>query len=147
MTDQMHNPVAHHLGYRMRRASVALMAKAGRTAEERGLSITLGTVLILISANPGCRQRDLCAELGIKRANMTPIVADLETRGLLDRAAIDGRSQAMRLTPKGAALAQELLAALEATEQSIDSHFAPGELDQLRDLAQRLEEAMAQDHP
>lgn len=134
----MKNPVASHLGYRMRRASVALMARAARASEQFGLSITQGTVLMLIDANPGCRQRDLCDELGIKRANMTPIIAQLESEDLLERVAIDGRSQSMRLTAKGTALAADLLAALEHAEAETDAQFSADESAQLRALVQRL---------
>lgn len=136
----MKNPVASHLGYRMRRASVALMARAARASEQFGLSITQGTVLMLIDANPGCRQRDLCDELGIKRANMTPIIAQLESEDLLERVAIDGRSQSMRLTAKGAALAADLLAALEHAEAETDAQFSADESAQLRALVQRLDD-------
>lgn len=134
----MKNPVAHHLGYLFRRASVALMARAARASEDFGLSITQGTVLLLIDANPGCRQRDLCDELGIKRANMTPIIAQLEAEGLLDREAIDGRSQSMTLTARGAGLAADLLAALEQAEAAAEAPFSAGEREQLLALVQRL---------
>ncbi|MGC6330710.1 MarR family winged helix-turn-helix transcriptional regulator [Rhizorhabdus sp. FW153] len=139
----LENPVAQHLGYRMRRASIILMGRAAQAAERFGLSITQGTVLTLISANPGCRQRDLCEELGIKRANMTPIIAALEAQGLLDRAAIDGRSQAMRLTTKGRQLTNALLADLEATDARISEVLAAEELSELKHILARLERGLA----
>ncbi len=140
----MHNPVADHLGYRLRRASVAMISRISRTAEARGLSLTLSTVLILIRANPGCRQRDLCAELGIKRANMAPIIAALDLRGLVDRSAIDGRSQAMLLTDAGAALADELLDALRAAEAEVAAQFGGDGVAQLSALAWKLERQLAE---
>jgi DNA-binding MarR family transcriptional regulator len=113
------NPVATHIGYRLRRASVQVMAGAAASIAGLGLHITPATILLLIGANPGCRQSDLCHELGIKRANMTPMIADLAARGWIERAAIDGRSMALHLTASGKAVAQAAADALAANEHRL----------------------------
>lgn len=133
------NPVAGHIGYRLRRASVQVMAGAASAIAHLGLHLTPATILLLIEANPGCRQSDLCQELGMKRANMTPIIADLAARGWIDRAAIDGRSMALRLTDGGRAMAQAAAAALEANEARLAGALPSGGLADLLAALVQLE--------
>jgi DNA-binding MarR family transcriptional regulator len=102
------NPLDALLGYQLRRASVRMMGDLGRRIATFELKVAEASILVLIHANPGITQSALCRELGIQRANMAPIIAKLAARGLLDRRAVDGRSQALALTPDGAELADRL---------------------------------------
>lgn len=77
------------------------------------------SLLQLIGANPGIKQSEACRVLEIQRANMVPLVAGLEDRGLLSRKPIDGRSQGISLTRSGRALAKKALAAVAAFENGL----------------------------
>jgi len=57
-------------------------------------------MLALIDEKPGIRAAELCRVLGIKSANMVPLIAELEERGLLERDdhANDKRVRVLHLT-------------------------------------------------
>ena len=105
------DPISSRLGYLLRRASAAMMADLGAAPAEIDLRPVEGTILILVGANPGCIQSDLGRMLGIKRANMVPLVSALATRGYIEKSPVDGRSLALSLTAQGeqARLAVETL--------------------------------------
>lgn len=102
-TEDLMDPLEDVLGYQLRRASLATMTALNEAYEELGLRPTEAIILRFVSANPGCNQSAIGRALGVKRTNMAPIVAELELRGLLDRAPADGRSNALTLTAAGEA--------------------------------------------
>lgn len=59
------------------------------------------SVVILIAGNERITQSEIGRILGIKRANMTPLTASLERRGLLEREAIGGKSFGLTVTASG----------------------------------------------
>lgn len=95
------NPMEAHLGYQLRRASALLMADLGTRLAPTGLRPTEAAVLLVIRANSGCQQGAIGELLGIKPANMVPLISRLMKQGLVDRTRADGRSHALSLTPAG----------------------------------------------
>ena len=61
------------------------------------------SVLGTIYDNPGIKQSDLGKRLNIKRANMVPVMTELEGRGLIQRRPSDSdrRAHVVTLTPSG----------------------------------------------
>lgn len=114
--ETLHDPISSRLGYLLRRASWAMMADLGAALAEIGLRPVEGTILILIDANPGCIQSDLGRMLGIKRANMVPLITGLVAKGLLDKSRVDGRSLALHLTAEGRRTRVLVEAAMDAHE-------------------------------
>jgi len=113
------NPLEERFGYQLRRASVVLMAElAGRMAD-LGLTITEASILVLIRANPGANQTELSHTLAIKRANMVPLIAGLEDRGLVQRRLADGRSHALQLSKTGAVLAAKADLAMQTHDAQL----------------------------
>jgi DNA-binding MarR family transcriptional regulator len=111
------DPMSGRLGYLLRRVSVLMMADLGVRLEPTGLRPAEVTILLLIGANSGCQQGEVGEMLGIKRANMVPLISGLVEKGLVDRARADGRSHALSLTAKGrvsAAMINKLLDRHEA---------------------------------
>ena len=98
------NPLECHLGYQLRRASVLLMTDLGTKLDPLGLRPTEIAVLLVIRANPGCPQGAIGDLLGVRPANMVPLIGGLVKQGLVDRARADGRSHALSLTLKGRTL-------------------------------------------
>lgn len=63
-------------------------------------------VLALIAENPGRKQSEIAAALGIQRANFVVLMNELESRHLTERRSVphDRRSYALYLTPAGESL-------------------------------------------
>jgi DNA-binding MarR family transcriptional regulator len=113
------SPLDGLLGYRLRRASMAMMADLLAALQPLGLSAGEASFLILVGANPGCRQSDVGRTLEIKRANMTPLVARMKARGLVADAPIDGRSRSLTLTKDGVALRDKALSRIAAADRKV----------------------------
>jgi DNA-binding MarR family transcriptional regulator len=89
------------LGYHVRRLSFVVMSDLSESLAPLALKPADASVLMTIAHVPGITQSDLGRALGILRANMTPLVAALMARGLVEREPVDGRSQALRLSTAG----------------------------------------------
>lgn len=111
------DPFDELLGYHMRRLSQLVMADLAERMDVLGLRPTEASVLFVIAGGTGVTQSDIGRMLGIKRANMAPLIAGLEARGLVSRSAVDGRSQALRLTADGEATRVQARAAVYANER------------------------------
>lgn len=132
----LHDPVSSRLGYLLRRASSAMMAGLGDALAEIGLRPVEGTILILVGANPGCIQSDLGRVLGIKRANMVPLITTLATKGYVEKSPVDGRSLALSLTHAGETARAEVDAIMDAHEARFEQLLSGKD-------QQRLREALA----
>lgn len=117
------NPLETHLGYQLRRASALVMADLGTRLAPTGLRPTEVAVLLVIRANSGRQQGAVGELLGIKPANMVPLVMRLVKRGLVDRAKADGRSHALSLTPLGRTRATAVNQLLERHDSAIQSRL------------------------
>lgn len=140
--DALADPLANLLGYQLRRASVAAMAALKSALAENDLRPAEMSVLLVIDANPGVTQSEVGRCLGIKRANMAPIVGSLEQRALVERMPVDRRSQALRLTRTGARVlgrSQKIIAAHESRLASgMDEAAARAVMRFLKDVRQRF---------
>ena len=133
-------PLAGYIGYWLRRAQVWAVSGFLETMQELDLRPTQYSVLIIIHANPGIRQTEVCAALGLQKANFVPLLNELQRRGLAVRKAgvPDRRSSALYLTPQGESLlkrANELHARWEA---HITARLGSRGQEQLRELLQKL---------
>jgi DNA-binding MarR family transcriptional regulator len=95
--------LGQQVGYLLRRAQLAVFADF--SARQRGPVVRPGeySVLAVIGRNPGLSQSQLCAALGIKRANLVAVIDHLESLGLArrDLSATDRRSNRLQLTVAG----------------------------------------------
>jgi len=98
------DPLDSLLGYNLRRLSVATMADFAESLRPLGLKPAGASVLFIVGSNPGITQSDAGRLLGVRRANMVPLVAALTKRALLERERRDGRSQGLQLSAAGRAL-------------------------------------------
>lgn len=115
----MKDPLLDYPGYVLRRASTAMMAAFAKDIEQLGLRTVEATILQILKDNPGISQSALGRMLDIQRANMTPIAARLEARGLVQRSPSDGRSLGLELSVSGQALAAQVLAHVAAFEADV----------------------------
>ena len=88
-------------------------------------------MLFVIDANPGISQSEVGRILGVKRANMAPLVATLMRRGLIEREPVDGRLQALRLSGKGQSMRAEARTYVEAHEERVFGSLSRSERNQM----------------
>ncbi|TPN76037.1 MarR family transcriptional regulator [Mesorhizobium sp. CU2] len=88
------------IGYNLRRASALALNDFSVEMAETSLRPVTYAMLALIDERPGVRAAELCRLLGMKSANMAPLLGELEERGLIarDDHAEDKRVQELNLT-------------------------------------------------
>ena len=113
------------VGYMLRRAQLAVFQDFAQTYAEVGIRPAQYAALTVIERNPGLKQKDVSAALGIKRANFVAMCDELEALGLAARRPIptDRRSYALHLTPKGRVLMQTLHAANQEHEMRLTAQI------------------------
>lgn len=94
------------IGYALRMASFAATQRFYKVMRPYHLRPAQFSTLVLIGANPGVRQRDLCETLGIEKANFVGLLDILERRNLVERRSEpkDRRRYAIFLTKEGQSL-------------------------------------------
>jgi DNA-binding MarR family transcriptional regulator len=126
--ESLSDPLAVRLGYQLRRVSVLMMADLVAALTPTGLRPAEITILLFIGANSGCRQGEVGEVLGIKPANMVPLIARLVDSGLVARARADGRTHALSLTAKGATRVAAIEKLLDKHEGEFKSRLSAAEL-------------------
>lgn len=129
------------VGYRLRRAQVAVFQQFMARFAEFGITPAEYSVLALIGTNPGSKQTEIGDALGIKRTNFVALINALEQRGLTERQQVAGdrRAKALHLTKAGTAFvarANAVQAAFEA--EMVERLGGPDARDQLLALLDRL---------
>jgi DNA-binding MarR family transcriptional regulator len=113
------DPLKNYPGYALRRASAATLAKLAERFSALDLRTTDAAVLMVVDSNPGITQSEIGRMLDIATANMTPLVARLANRNLLERQQVDGRSHGLILTGTGRALTTKAKKAADAHEEEL----------------------------
>jgi DNA-binding MarR family transcriptional regulator len=122
------------LGYQLRRVSSLAMAELAEALLPLELRITDVTVLYQIAENPAITSSEIGKALGIRRANMTPLIAGLMNKGYLNTKAKDGRSQALSLTRAGRKIYQQAQKIVDRHEQQFFLALPDNEKQQLSRL-------------
>lgn len=112
----MDDPLGFLPGYVLRRASIATMGRLHQHLSAHDLRATEASLILLIGERAGLTQSEAGRILGIKRANMVPLTAKLEARGLLERLQLTGRSQELVLTAIGKRMLTKVRTAITAHE-------------------------------
>jgi len=130
------------VGYWLRRAQLAVFEDFARRFVALELTPAQFSTLIAIRDNPGRRQSDIAAALGIRRPNFVALLDELERRRLAERtpSGADRRANALRLTGAGEALLARALAAQHEQESAIRAHIGEAERDTLVATLRRLVE-------
>jgi DNA-binding MarR family transcriptional regulator len=128
------------VGYVLRRAQITVFEDFIRRFAALGLKPAQYSALLVIGENPGRKQSEIAAALGIQRPNFVAMLDELERRGLAERtrSATDRRSHALVLTEAG----QRLLAVARAEqarhEEELGRVLGPGGRETLVGLLDRL---------
>jgi DNA-binding MarR family transcriptional regulator len=115
----MNDPLLRFPGYALRRAANATAADLSARLAAVELRQSDASLLMLVASNPGATSSALGRALGIERANMVPLLKRLEEAKLVEREAIDGKSQGLRLTAEGQRRLGEARAIIEAFEDEL----------------------------
>lgn len=130
-------------GYMLRRAQLAAFQHFMRAFAEVDIRPAQFAVLTIIERNPGLKQSQVSAALGIKRTNLVALLDALEDRGLAKRApvAADRRSYALHLTEAGTALMKRLREIDAAHEAHLIAAIGEDGRDKLLELLRGILEA------
>ena len=130
------------VGYRLRRAQLAIFAKVLQELKDLDLRPGQVGVLTLVDHNPGITQAEVCAALGIQRANLVTLINVLEGRRVVERQAVaaDRRSSALVLTAEGRRLLRKATDAHRSVEAGIARKLGASGRDELRRLLNLLAE-------
>jgi DNA-binding MarR family transcriptional regulator len=133
-------PLASYVGYALRRAQMWSMGAFLDAMKEVDLRPTQFSVLILIHQNPGIRQTEVCAALGLQKANCVTLLNELQRRGLAVRKAgvSDRRASALHLTTEGEALLTHALELHVALENLVETRLGARGREQLLALLRKL---------
>ena len=128
------------VGYCLRRASNALLADFMTAMAELGLRPALFAMLAVARENPGINQSALGRALGIQRANLVPLIAELAGRGLIERRPVDGdrRAVAVHLTEEGDKLLVQAERRVRPHEDRMLRELTGEERESLRDMLNRI---------
>ena len=128
------------VGYLLRRAQLAVFEDFARRFAALELTPAQFSTLVAIQENPGRRQSDIAASLGVQRPNFVALMDELERRGLAERlrSGADRRTNALKLTRAGAALLDRALAAQAEQEAAIRAAIGEPERRRLVETLARL---------
>jgi DNA-binding MarR family transcriptional regulator len=128
------------MGYNLRRAHGVQKQRFATVFGPLGIRPVTLSALGIVYENPGITQAELGKKLSIKRANMVPVMAELESRGLIARrpSPSDRRAHVVALTPAGQKLTLKLLDMHRRLEDDLARELGLRERDQLLQLLKRF---------
>jgi DNA-binding MarR family transcriptional regulator len=128
------------IGYHLRRTTHAVTADFTAAFEGMKLRPILFAVMAVIAGNPGIIQMEVGKALDIHRANLVPLLKELDERGLIVRriAAHDRRAFALDLTHSGKSLFDEALGRMRQHESRFFGVLTARERDALRRILLKL---------
>jgi DNA-binding MarR family transcriptional regulator len=91
------------LGYMLRQSQLLVYQDFHVSMGEENIRPAQFSILEIVHKNPGIRPSDVSTSLGISRANLVPLLSELEGKGWMIRKGdrLDGRAQALHLSRAG----------------------------------------------
>lgn len=128
------------VGYRLRLATNAMTSDLRVTLEGTGLRPVLVAMLGVVARNPGIIQTALGNALGVQRANLVPLLNELDDRNLIERrpAPNDKRAYALHVTAAGESILEEALARIHDHEGRLLHRLSAGERETLKQLLAKI---------
>jgi DNA-binding MarR family transcriptional regulator len=128
------------LGYNARRAALAVIEVFLDRMSIYGLRPVDFSILSLVAHNPGITSSQLCAALGIQPPNFVRLVADLQTRNLLERKPhpTDGRAYGLHLSVAARTMMPRAEASAQDLEQEVAHMLSATELNTLLTLLRKI---------
>lgn len=126
------------------RAEKAVVAALSKALQPLDLKIAQLDMLMNLYRHPGMSQHDLARRLLVGRSNITMLLPQLETRGLVTREndAKDKRVMRLTLTDSGEGLLMEALRVYTTLIERVMAQSTPAECDRMGAMMLRITEAM-----
>lgn len=125
LPDAETHPLAGLPGFVLRFAANTMMAQLAAALAPIELKISDATVLLLLDGRTDMSSARIGELLDIQRANMVPLLARLESAGLIARVPIDRRSAAIVLTGAGKTRLGAARAVIEKFERGLIERIPP----------------------
>jgi DNA-binding MarR family transcriptional regulator len=119
------------IGYQLRLAQRAVFADFAESVGADGISPGLFGMLVVIEANPGLKQQRLAEAAHLDRSTVVSVIDKLELQGLVERVAMDRRSNGLHLTAEGAARLRSLKRKVLEHEKRALKHLSAAERSEL----------------
>lgn len=128
------------IGYHLRRASMLDLKGVAKVLDPIGVRPVSLSVMRCIVERPGVSSAEICRKLSLQRANIVPLLAELEQRGLFLRETdpSDHRVQRLRATRKGEDEAEAWMKLVSVHEEKMLRGFSQEERAELRRLLAKL---------
>jgi DNA-binding MarR family transcriptional regulator len=129
------------IGYNLRRAHGVQKQRFAAVFSPHRIRPPSLSALGTIYDHPGISQTDLGKKLHVKRANIVPLLAELEARSLVARhtSTDDRRAQLVFLTPAGKKFTKQMLELHRQLEDDLKRSLGPGEREQLVALLKKFQ--------
>jgi len=116
------------MGYMLRQAQLCVYHDFFETLAGENIRPPQFSILEVVSRNPGIRPSDVAAVIGVKRANLVPLISALEQRGFLSRSSASGdrRAQSLQLTEEGGARLRHWHSLVLPHEDRLAERLGPG---------------------
>jgi len=140
MSEVKLEPLADAVGYWLRRAQLAVFEDFARRFVALKLTPAQFSTLIAIRDNPGRRQSEIAAALGVRRPNFVALLDELERRRLAERtpSGTDRRANSLRLTAAGLTLLERGVSAQGEQETAIRARIGEAERSALIETLRKL---------
>jgi DNA-binding MarR family transcriptional regulator len=115
------------MGYMLRQGQLFVYQDFFQSLASEHIRPPQFSICEVVSRNPGIRPSDVAAAIGVKRANLVPLITALEDRGLLTRssAATDRRAQSLHLTEEGQKRLEHWRSLILPHENRLTQHLGP----------------------
>jgi DNA-binding MarR family transcriptional regulator len=135
-----HGQLEDLIGYNLRRAHGLQKQRFATVFAAYGIRPPSLSALGTIFDHPGITQTELGKKLHMKRANIVPLLAELEGRALVERrtGSDDRRTQVVFLTPAGKRFTKEMLTLHRQLEDDLARNLGAKERDQLVQLLKKF---------
>jgi len=128
------------LGFQLRRAQLRVFQHFQQSAGKLGITPGQAGILMLINNNPDISQAALARAIGVRRATLGEIIADMETKTWVERhpSPEDKRSYALILSSSGKRFVKKVITAIEKHEQAVTNKLTQKEQRELLRLLLKL---------
>jgi DNA-binding MarR family transcriptional regulator len=115
-------PLRNWVGFHLRMAQAASFQAFARRTQDVYMRPGRFATLMLIERNPGISQTALSRANGRDKSTLTPVLADLERRGLVRRVRThnDRRTYRLSLTPAGEKMLRQLYKSARRHDRNLD---------------------------
>ncbi len=115
------------MGYMLRQAQLLVYQDFHHTVTHVDIRPPQFSIMEVVNCNPGIRPSDVSLAVGISRANLVPLIAELEGWNWLRRQndAHDGRAQTLHVTETGAIELEKLRAVILPHEDRLAERLGP----------------------